>query len=89
MTARRFEEPANFAKGAYGALATHFHTQFFAVKIGKLLGFGPLYFEAPANFISIYTFSGGPRPELERTLTCEHCCYCLLLTVTTEQQWAS
>ena len=60
MAARRFEEPAIFAKGAYGALATHFHTQFFAVKIGKLLGFGPLHFEVPPNFISVYTVTGGP-----------------------------
>ena len=60
VTARRFEEPAIFAKGAYGALATHFHTRFFAVKIGKLLGFGPLYFGVPPIFISVYTVIGGP-----------------------------
>ena len=33
---------------------------FFAVKIGKLIGFGPLHFEVPPTFISVYTLTGGP-----------------------------
>ena len=49
VAARRCEGAPIFAKGACGALVGTFSHQILGVKIRKLLGFSPLYFDPPSQ----------------------------------------